>query len=75
VTLPSLGTISVFSAVETCTVIADGEDLGFPPISNKKVAAGTHTFALKCTDGKSATQQVTTTAGQRTPVTFGPPKS
>jgi serine/threonine-protein kinase len=75
VTLPALGTVAVFSAVETCTVTADGEDLGFPPIANKKIAAGAHTFGLKCPDGKAASQQVTVTSGQRTPVSFGPPKN
>jgi len=74
-TLPAPGTLAVFSAVETCTVVVDGQELGFPPIPSKAIAAGAHVVALKCPDGKEETRKVTVAAGQRVPVTFGPPKN
>lgn len=74
ITVPGLGTLAVFSAVETCKVVADGQDLGYPPIAGKEVAAGAHTIELKCDDGKSDSQRVTIAAGERSQVTFGPPR-
>jgi predicted Ser/Thr protein kinase len=74
ITVPGLGTLAVFSAVETCKVAADGQDLGYPPIPGKQVAAGAHTIELECDDGKGDSQRVTITAGERSQVTFGPPK-
>jgi hypothetical protein len=74
--VPALGTLTVFSAVETCSVIINGQDAGFPPISRKPVAAGTYSVALKCPDGKSApAQRVSVSAGGNERVTFGPPQN
>jgi len=74
-TLPAPGTLAVFSAVETCSVVVDGQELGFPPIPSKTIAAGQHVVALKCPDGKEETRKITVAAGQRVPVTFGPPRN
>ncbi len=74
VTLPGPGTLAVFSAVETCTVSVDGNDLGFPPIASKSIASGGHTVTLKCPDGKGETRKVTVVPGERLAVTFAPPK-
>ena len=74
VTLPAPGQFAVFSAVETCTVIVDGQDLGFPPIQRRPIAAGNHTVAIKCQDGKGDSQRVTIAPGELSRVTFGPPK-
>lgn len=74
VTLPAPGVLAVFSAVETCTVNVDGQDLGFPPIPRKSIASGSHTVTLSCPDGKGETQKTTVAPGERVTVTFGPPK-
>jgi serine/threonine-protein kinase len=73
-TLPALGSLTVFSAVETCSVIVDGQDLGFPPIPRKQVTVGSHTVTLKCQDGKGDSQRVTVTTAEPAAVKFGPPK-
>jgi len=70
VTLPGTGTLAVFASVETCKVTVDGQDLGFPPIPAKRIAAGTHSVTLKCPDGKDDTRRVTVSAGERAAVTF-----
>jgi serine/threonine-protein kinase len=72
VNLPGLGNLSVFSAVETCKVLADGEDIGYPPIPNRSVAAGRHTIEIKCDDGRSDRQTVTVVAGERARVELKP---
>jgi serine/threonine-protein kinase len=74
-TLPAPGQVAIFSAVETCAVIVDGQDLGFPPIQRRPIAAGNHTVAIKCQGGKGDSQRVTITTGELSRVTFGPPKS
>jgi len=73
VTLRPLGTLEVFSVVETCKVFADGQDLGFPPIPSRPVAAGRYTFEQKCDDGKSSRQTATVSSGERTRVEFKAP--
>jgi predicted Ser/Thr protein kinase len=74
VTLPAPGVIAIFSAVETCTVSVDSDDLGFPPIPGKAISSGSHTVALKCPDGKGETRKVTVAPGEKARVAFGPPK-
>ena len=74
ITVPAPGVLAVFSAVETCTVGVDGDDLGFPPIPRKEIASGNHTVTLKCPDGKGETRRVTVAPGEKVTATFGPPK-
>jgi hypothetical protein len=74
-TVPASGILAVFSAVETCIVSVDGQELGFPPIPRKPVSSGSHTVTLACPDGKGDSQKITVTPGERTQVAFGPPKS
>jgi hypothetical protein len=74
VTLPAPGVIAIFSAVETCTVSVDNDDLGFPPIPGKAISSGSHTVALKCPDGKGDTRKVSVAPGEKARVAFGPPK-
>jgi predicted Ser/Thr protein kinase len=74
VTLPAPGAISIFAAVETCSVGVDGQDLGFPPIAGKRIASGSHTVTLTCPDGKGETRKVTVAPGEKVTATFGPPK-
>jgi len=70
VTLPDPGTLTVYSSGETCSVIVDGQDLGFPPIVKKQAAAGSHTVAIKCPDGKTESRKQAIGAGQAATVTF-----
>ena len=73
-TLKAPGTISVFSAVQTCKVIVDDQDLGPQPIINKRIAEGTHTVRIKCPDGREDSQKKTVVSGELLTVNFGPPK-
>lgn len=74
VTLPAPGTLAVFARDETCSVVANGVELGFPPIARKTVAAGALSVALTCPNGKGETQRVTITPGQTVRVTFSTPQ-
>jgi serine/threonine protein kinase len=75
VTIPAPGTLAVFATMETCSVILDGQDIGFPPIPRKPVAAGAHTVAIKCPEGKGdSSQRVTVASGAQARVTFSPPQ-
>jgi predicted Ser/Thr protein kinase len=69
-TLPAPGTLSVFASAETCSVSVDGQDLGPVPIPRKAIAAGAHTVALKCPDGKNDSQKVTVMSGETLRVAF-----
>ncbi len=73
VTLRPLGALAVFSIVETCKVFADGQDLGYPPIPNRPVAAGRHTVELRCEGGETSRQSVTVSSGERARVEFKVP--
>jgi hypothetical protein len=70
-TIPAAGTLAIFATNETCSIAVDGQDLGNPPIPRKPAAAGAHTVALKCADGKQDSQKVTVGAGERVQVNFG----
>jgi len=72
-TVPELGFLRVLSVNETCSIVVDNQDVGFPPIVRKPVASGAHTVMLKCQDGKGAQQKVTISGGQQSEVKFGPP--
>jgi hypothetical protein len=74
ITLPGPGKLTVLSAVETCTVAVDGQDLGPVPIPSKSIASGAHSVTLKCADGRTETQKVTVVIGDKATVTFGKPK-
>jgi serine/threonine protein kinase len=49
---PELGRLTVRSSMETCQVLVNGHELGFPPIDSQLVAAGTYSVQLKCPDGQ-----------------------
>jgi hypothetical protein len=71
---PALGTLAVFSSIETCVVSIDGQEIGFPPVPRQEVAAGNHAVAVKCPNGQSDSRNVSVAAGERTAVTFDPSK-
>jgi hypothetical protein len=45
-------------------VVIAGRDLGFPPITNHKLAAGNYRVELKCPDGNNKTAAVAIAPGQ-----------
>ncbi len=61
---PGLGRLTVRTALETCTISLDGQSLGFPPIVERQVAAGTHRLQLSCPDGQAQTATITIAAGE-----------
>lgn len=62
---PELGRLTVRSTMETCQVLVNGHELGFPPITSQLVAAGTYSVHLKCPDGQIVRGSgVTIVAGQ-----------
>jgi hypothetical protein len=65
VRVPGIGELDVRSTNETCTVVLDGYNLGFPPIAAARVAAGRHTITLRCPDGDNQTESVTIVAGAK----------
>jgi hypothetical protein len=73
-TVPAAATLSVYSRVETCNVVVDGQDLGVQPIIAKKIASGAHTVAIKCPDGREDSRKVTLTPGEKLSVNFAAPK-
>ena len=61
-TVPQLGALTLRTPLETCRVLVGGRELGFPPINNVPIAAGSYTIELACPDGP----------GRRVPVTIEP---
>ncbi len=51
----ALGSLNVLTSLpfETCSVRINDRDLGYPPISNKAVAAGTYRIDLVCPNGET----------------------
>jgi serine/threonine protein kinase len=67
---PSLGRLRVFTSTSLngCQIFLRGRDLGFPPIVELRLAAGTHSIELKCPDGRVRREQAQVRAGQLTTV-------
>jgi serine/threonine-protein kinase len=72
VSLAALGTLRVFASGSNnlCSVVADGRDIGFPPIPNMPVAEGNHTIVLKCPDGTEKKDTARVSSGGQATVTF-----
>jgi hypothetical protein len=65
VKVPAIGELAVWATTETCPVLLDGENIGFPPTVPRRVVAGRHTVVLKCPDGDNQTESVMVTAGEK----------
>ena len=64
-TVPEAGRLTIRTPLETCKVFVAGRDLGFPPINDQRVAAGTYRVELRCPDeGDNKTATVNVLAGQ-----------
>jgi hypothetical protein len=68
--VPVAGGLTILAADETCTILVDGHDLGFPPISKHAAAAGVHTVVLRCAGGKEDARKVTVASGVTAEVRF-----
>jgi hypothetical protein len=70
--LGATGTLTVLTvpALEQCKVLADGRDLGYPPITNLEAAPGSLTIVLQCPDGSEPRQTATVASGENARVTF-----
>jgi hypothetical protein len=61
---PGLGQLTIRATQETCKVSLGGRDLGFPPIVNQPVAAGSYEVALTCPNGQTRKLRTSVTAGE-----------
>jgi hypothetical protein len=61
---PELGRVTILSPLETCSVSIGGRTLGFPPVLNVPIAAGSYRVVLTCPDGEKREVSVTVPAGQ-----------
>jgi hypothetical protein len=55
---PALGKLTIRSTFETCKVKIGDRDLGYPPINNIAIAAGSHQVELVCPNGQTKSQYV-----------------
>ena len=67
---PGVGELNVRAQRETCKVLLNGAELGFPPIAKQRVAAGRYRLTLSCSDGDTQTQIITVPAGAAETVAF-----
>ena len=63
-TLPDAGRLAIRTPLETCKVSIDDREIGYPPIAERQVAAGTHRVGLLCPDGNDRTVTVSVDPGQ-----------
>jgi len=61
---PDLGRLTVRTPLETCNVWVAGRDLGYPPITDQKLAAGNYRVEVKCPDGNDRAESVTIEGGK-----------
>ncbi len=61
---PALATVDVRGA-EDCTASIGDRDLGNPPVTGLRLAAGSYTAGLSCPDGRKPRVPFTVGAGER----------
>jgi hypothetical protein len=61
---PALGRLTIRTPLETCKVWLAGRDLGYPPITEQKLAANDYRVEVRCPDGDTRTENVTVEAGK-----------
>jgi hypothetical protein len=61
---PDLGRLTVRTPLETCNVWVAGRDLGYPPITDQKLAAGNYRVEVRCPDGNDRAESVTIEGGK-----------
>ncbi len=65
-TPPDLGRLTIRTPLETCNVWVGGRDLGYPPITEQKLAGGNYRVEIKCPDGVTKADTVTVDPGKLT---------
>jgi hypothetical protein len=50
---PEVGRLTIRTSFETCKLVLDRRDLGYPPVVNVPVVAGNHRLEQQCPDGTS----------------------
>jgi serine/threonine-protein kinase len=63
-TVPEPGRLTIRTPLETCEVSINNRAVGFPPISDQKLAAGNYRVQLSCPDGSERKVSVTIAPGQ-----------
>ena len=63
-TVPEPGRLTIRTPLETCEVSINNKEIGFPPISDQKLAAGNYRVQLSCPDGSERKVSVTIAPGQ-----------
>ena len=61
---PALGRLTIRSSQETCTVKIGDRDLGYPPVNNVAIAAGSYQIDLLCPNGRNKSEFVNIVGGQ-----------
>ncbi len=69
VAAPATGTLNIKASPDNCEVFVDGASVGYLPILDKPVAAGTHAVAFKWPDGAREQESVDVPAGRPAYVT------
>ena len=60
---PALGRLNVRALPDNCRVLVDGAFVDYPPILDRRIAAGPHTVSFEWPDGATRDQAVTVEAG------------
>jgi hypothetical protein len=61
---PDLGRLTVRTPLETCKVWVADRDLGYPPITEQRLAAGSYRVEVRCPDGTTKSDMATIEAGR-----------
>jgi len=61
---PDLGRLTVRTPLETCRIWAGDRDLGYPPITDQHLAAGSYRVEVRCPDGTTKSDTATIEAGR-----------
>ena len=71
---PALGRLTVYSRPGNCEIVIDGQVVGFSPVRDVRVAAGSHLIARRCPDAQqNSSDRRTVSAGtEEESVRFGP---
>jgi hypothetical protein len=73
VTVPTLGSLTVFSNPGNCEIFVGEQSLGFPPVSRREAAPGTYTVSRLCpNESDNSEEEVTVTSDAEARVALGP---
>ncbi|HKB11890.1 MAG TPA: protein kinase [Vicinamibacterales bacterium] len=61
---PAIGRLTIRSSLETCSVRIGDRDLGYPPVNNVAIAAGSYQIDIVCPNGRTKSEYVNIVGGQ-----------